>query len=163
MEIIKCTVCKKEKNSNEFGNFHGKLNKSCKTCRAYHNNRWTNNSQGEKVKRKSYYKANKEKFQHRNFKNSILKKYGLSLEKYNQMLADQNNQCAICKNEFELEKNTSNINKLPCVDHCHQTNKVRALLCRRCNIVLGIIESGFIDKAKKYLQVHEIRIKSLID
>lgn len=162
MEIIKCSVCKKEKNSSEFGNFHGRPNKSCKDCRAYHNKRWMNNSQGEKEKRKNYYQANKERHHQRNFRNSILKKYGLPLEKYNQMLADQKNQCAICGIGFEIKKNKSNLNKLPCVDHCHRTNRVRALLCRKCNVFLGTIESGFIDKAREYLRVHEIRIKSLI-
>jgi Recombination endonuclease VII len=161
MNIIKCTICKKEKNSDEFGNFHGRPNKSCKACRVYHNNRWALNSNGSKDQRKNYYKATKAKHQQRNFKNSILKKYGLSLEKYNQMLADQNNQCSICGKEFCLERKKENLTLLPCVDHCHRTNMVRGLLCRMCNVFLGHIETGLIDKAREYLRVHEVRIKSL--
>ena len=44
------------------------------------------------------------------------------------MLVDQNNSCAICKKEIGWEA---------AVDHCHTTNVVRGLLCRKCNLGLG--------------------------
>ena len=52
----------------------------------------------------------------------ILKKYGLSRENYFQLLKDQNGCCKICNNKTELV-----------IDHNHKTNKVRGLLCHRCN------------------------------
>ena len=148
MIIIKCTSCKKEKTENEFSLHNGKRNKQCKKCREYHNNLWKNNPNKYKDKRKDYYKKTKEIHSLRNFKNSILKKYNLTIEQYNEMLLNQLNQCAICETIFSKDN-------LPCVDHCHQTNKVRGLLCRKCNLSLSYVESKFIEKAIRYLQANE--------
>ena len=73
------------------------------------------------------------------------------------MLKDQSNRCAMCDVEFILNGLKTNLNRLPCIDHSHQTNEVRGLLCRMCNIALGYLEAGIIDKAKEYLRVHEMR------
>lgn len=56
-----------------------------------------------------------------------LYKYGLSEEDYSAMLANQAGQCAIC------QRHMSN----PCVDHDHQTGRVRGLLCHHCNVGIG--------------------------
>lgn len=154
MIIIKCTNCKKEKSEEEFSTYNGKRNKQCKKCREYYNNRWALNPNAYTDKRKEYYRNTKEKHQARNFKNTILTKYNLSVDEYNRMLIVQNNKCAICSKEFVLDGSKSNLNKLPCIDHCHQTNKVRGLLCRKCNISLYYIESLLFEKAKEYLRVH---------
>jgi hypothetical protein len=44
----------------------------------------------------------------------LLRDYGLTLEKYNLMLSDQNHKCKICKKD-EVEVGTL------CVDHNHET------------------------------------------
>jgi len=54
--------------------------------------------------------------------------YGLSKEQYQEMLRQQKSSCAICSKAFKQN---------PCVDHDHETNKVRGLLCRKCNSLLG--------------------------
>lgn len=67
----------------------------------------------------------------------LLKKYGLTVDQYNKMLADQNEVCAICKNpETYRDKWDSGIKNLR-VDHDHQTGKVRGLLCSNCNTGIG--------------------------
>lgn len=59
------------------------------------------------------------------------KKFGITLLEYKEILANQNNCCAICgKNESELTMKLA-------VDHDHTTNKVRGLLCANCNRGLG--------------------------
>lgn len=62
--------------------------------------------------------------------NSRYRTYKLNEELFNKMLYNQNNQCAICHNEFKLNKKTF-------IDHNHTTGKVRGLLCPKCNILLG--------------------------
>ena len=64
-----------------------------------------------------------------------LKKYGLTLEQYDSMLKSQNYACKICKEGST--KHPKYKDGSFSVDHCHQTGKVRGLLCTRCNLVLG--------------------------
>lgn len=55
----------------------------------------------------------------------------LSTFDYAKLLVEQNNACAICGIEAtELKRELS-------VDHNHETNKIRGLLCHHCNIGLG--------------------------
>lgn len=56
-----------------------------------------------------------------------LAKYGLTLAQYHLMYEQQDGRCAICFIAHSVL----------CVDHCHKTMRVRALLCQACNKVLG--------------------------
>ena len=64
------------------------------------------------------------------------------------MLNKQNNSCAICK------KNQIDLKKIMSVDHNHQTNKVRGILCHGCNVGIGFFEDNieFLKQAIKYLR-----------
>lgn len=64
-----------------------------------------------------------------------LKKYGLTVEGYNEMLSKQNGVCAICGRE-EYVKRKGVVIPLS-VDHNHKTGKIRGLLCYDCNHGLG--------------------------
>lgn len=55
----------------------------------------------------------------------LLKKYGITLADYNDILNAQNGRCAICL----CKPRTKNL----AVDHNHGTGEVRGLLCYRCN------------------------------
>ncbi len=65
------------------------------------------------------------------------KHYNLSMDKYNEMLAEQGGVCAICKKPetVTLRKKVREL----CVDHCHETGRVRGLLCARCNRGIGYL------------------------
>ena len=72
------------------------------------------------------------------------------------LLEKQNFKCAICgKTETKLNPRTHQPRDLA-VDHCHKTNKVRALLCSGCNLTLGHIDDNIdtlvrmIDYLKKH-------------
>lgn len=73
--------------------------------------------------------------------------YGITLEQYHQMLADQNYRCAICGQEDEVE------GRKLAIDHCHTTGKVRGLLCGKCNRGLGLFydNSKLLQNAISYL------------
>ena len=63
------------------------------------------------------------------FANYILKKYGLTTEQYLQMVSDQDGLCALGCGR-----------KATKIDHCHETGRVRGLLCHPCNVGLGHYE-----------------------
>ncbi len=56
----------------------------------------------------------------------IVYRYNLDLEHYLSI-----NNCEICGKEFDRSI------KEPHVDHCHETNEVRGIVCRNCNQMLG--------------------------
>lgn len=60
---------------------------------------------------------------------NTLRKYGLSSESFDQMLADQGAACAVCR--------TDDPGAYWCVDHDHLTGDVRGILCINCNMGLG--------------------------
>lgn len=74
-------------------------------------------------------------------------KYNITIEYYNEMLAKQNNKCAICG--VDANKCTRKLS----VDHCHKSNKIRGLLCMLCNRAIGNLKDdiNLLDKAKEYL------------
>lgn len=69
------------------------------------------------------------------------------------MLAEQCGLCAICK-QPETAKSRSGEIKPLAVDHDHETNEVRRLLCHNCNIILGVIEVNLdrLDNFMGYLE-----------
>jgi hypothetical protein len=72
----------------------------------------------------------------------------------------QNGLCAICKKPSRLIYNKKrdewNREKL-CVDHNHETGKVRELLCTQCNKALGQLYDSpdLLEIAAKYLRKHQ--------
>lgn len=61
---------------------------------------------------------------------SLRKKYGIALGVFDSLMAAQKGLCAICGDPLQRGHRTH-------VDHDHATHKVRALLCRHCNLILG--------------------------
>lgn len=64
----------------------------------------------------------------------LRKLYGLTIERFNEMRAEQGDACALCGKPLG--------EMLPRVDHCHATGKVRGLVHHRCNLLLGMAEEG---------------------
>lgn len=74
--------------------------------------------------------ANLEKFQRRELGQRLRRLYGITLERYDEMFAAQGRSCAICrKSEWKP--------RFWHVDHCHNTRRVRGILCSGCNIMLA--------------------------
>lgn len=89
--------------------------------------------------------ANPDKVWLRNRK-SLLRRYGLTLEAYNALLADQDFRCAICRTQEPGKMSWQ-------IDHCHSSGRVRGLLCIRCNTGLGHFRDSpeLLQAAKEYL------------
>lgn len=68
-------------------------------------------------------------------RHNLKKNHNITIEQYNQMVIDQEQVCALCGNNDPKTKN-NNWN----IDHNHNTNKIRGLLCMSCNTSLGHYE-----------------------
>lgn len=142
--MIKCTQCFIEKPKECFSPEKVKKNgvKSyCKECaKKYHKIRYTNDPEGQRQRSREYRKKIKEdspkKLFEANRKTKLKRDYNLTLEQYDLMLKEQNGVCFIC--------NQPPSKKLLAVDHCHKTNKVRKLLCSKCNTALGLVNDDII-------------------
>jgi len=80
----------------------------------------------------------------------LLKKYGITLTKYNELLKAQKGRCASCG----ADRSDQRVATLH-VDHCHSTGKVRGLLCTNCNQGIGKLGdnvSGLLDAVHYLLQ-----------
>jgi len=64
-----------------------------------------------------------------------LRRHGLTLDQYQALFKEQGGVCAMCKTP-ERTKRFGRVQHL-CVDHDHETGRVRGLLCVNCNKVLG--------------------------
>lgn len=77
--------------------------------------------------------------------------YDLSKDDFYLMLEKQGGKCAICRSEDPKNKKG-----VFYVDHCHETGKVRGLLCHKCNYVLGVFRDqvALFYNAIEYLKRH---------
>lgn len=101
---------------------------------------------------KAYREANPDLFKHKH----LLSSFGITLERYREMHDTQNGVCAICeKPETVVRKGKL----LPlAVDHCHDSNEVRGLLCVKCNQAIGQMEDDIdrLYRAIEYIKRHRL-------
>lgn len=50
------------------------------------------------------------------------------------MLRRQRGKCALCRKQVETATRRRNFS----VDHCHETGRIRGILCQRCNQILAL-------------------------
>ena len=84
------------------------------------------NAEEYNARAKAYRAANPDKVRSFNLK----KTYGITLDQFNDLFRSQGDKCAICRSDASNGKNWH-------VDHCHQTEKVRGILCHPCNLMIG--------------------------
>ena len=129
----------------------------CKNCVKARNNKYRAEHPEEARARHKKYRAehheehcayNKKHYaEHREEARAIalMCNYGITIEEYDNMFAAQNGICAICGKPQN--------GKRLFVDHNHETDKVRGLLCQNCNIALGHMgdDAQLLIKAIDYL------------
>lgn len=82
-------------------------------------------------------------------------KYGITWEDVLSMYKSQDGKCAICNRDIRLDSGgVKNHPDIYCIDHCHETGKVRGLLCHDCNRGLGLFRDSIpnLSKAVEYLE-----------
>ena len=90
---------------------------------------------------KQYVKDNKVIINKKKWLWHIGKQYDISEDDYLFLLKNQDGACAIC-GDIPMYRLV--------VDHNHATGKVRGLLCRQCNLLLGLLGDD-VDKAKSVI------------
>ena len=123
METKLCRGCGKTKNRSEFykrWNRPGGIQSKCKEC--------------QNSKRSGYYKPNEK----------IRQQLKISDELYEELM--KNDSCQICGTPL-IDMNKDNRTKerhgnKKCIDHCHETKKIRGVLCTRCNTGLGLFKDN---------------------
>ncbi len=82
---------------------------------------------------------------------ALHRNYGLSREEYIELLAKQNGRCPICERKLTKIQ----------VDHDHETGEIRALLCPRCNTLLGLARDtpDLLERAAKFLKSRAVEIR----
>lgn len=95
---------------------------------------WAANFRPKKlISDRDYYERNHDVIREQQVWNRLLLRYGVTREQYENMLEAQNGTCGICKEPCKTGQRL-------CVDHDHETGQVRGLLCRACNVHLGVVE-----------------------
>ena len=75
--------------------------------------------------------------------------FELSFEDYKKLIGKQKGVCEICSKKDN--------NRALTIDHCHKTNKVRGLLCKKCNTAIGMLadDKELVKKAYNYLKKYD--------
>lgn len=102
--------------------------------------------------RKAFRDRDPERYRVQLLRAALRRLYGITLEQYEQMLAEQSGRCAICGNFPPPSKRSNRLS----VDHDHNTGEIRGLLCHRCNIAISGFEHQpeLVFSAYAYLNRH---------
>ncbi len=145
-----CPNCQTEKPRSEFYNNRSKpdgLQDYCKPCQRKCVKRWDDANADRISARQAAWALENPRLVKRSAFLQCLRRHGLDEAQYNALLSAQASVCAIC----ELPCPTGN--RLA-IDHCHITNRIRGLLCVRCNTAIGLLKDNveILQRASEYLK-----------
>ena len=154
-------VCRKCNTEKDLTEFYVKSNTTyCKQCIKVVNKGWElKNKDRVREYRTEWHRQQRKKkpgcfliYERR----KTLKKFGKTVEWFDQTLKDQNGGCAICESPETGMHQCGRVASLA-IDHNHETGKVRGLLCRLCNHALHKLDKdhSWAMKALAYLQKHD--------
>lgn len=128
---------------------------------------YANNRERILLKQKEYYARNRERCKEvnrlwraanmtpeLNRERQLKHRYGISVAEYNRLFEKQGGKCALCNN---VNGHMFHRTRLQ-VDHCHETGRVRGLLCTGCNRGLHILEDGGLKKIRKILKYLGVKL-----
>jgi hypothetical protein len=132
---VTCLRCGKTKTWNDMTKnvrSHGGRRKQCKVC----------SNEVARIR----YDSNFEKYQDENRRRYLKRKYGITQEEYLVLVEAHDGRCAIC----HQPPNKGSL----VVDHCHDSGKVRGLLCISCNRSIGGLGDSVegVMRAVRYLE-----------
>lgn len=143
----KCTKCGIDRPKTEYfkrSDSKDGLNAWCKPCKKVYDQSYSAENKDKLLERhraykaadpdrwkaygQEYYQANKDKMKSQSRVARLKLNYGIDESVVAEMMASQNNNCAICLKDITDRAK---------VDHNHKTGEVRGLLCSPCNTSLG--------------------------
>jgi hypothetical protein len=88
---------------------------------------------------------------------ALKKRYGITLEQYNEMAAAQRGKCAICGLDPSTVEDWPPHHRVLHVDHDHTTGAIRSLLCNHCNRAVGFLrdDASLAEKVRDYIRSHQ--------
>lgn len=150
-----CTQCKQEKPLNDF--FRRRVNgretyrSNCKECSTTAARQWMQDHP-EMVRHRG--KQRSAKYHRNHLSIGYWARMGLNFteEDFFAMWDAQVHKCALCG-----EKPSLFLKKRFPLDHDHETGKVRAIICHRCNLIVGLVEHepDLVEKALRYIAKHK--------
>jgi Recombination endonuclease VII len=139
----KCNKCEEVKRFDDF--FKDKNNKTdghysvCKPCKLARTESW-------RTENKDKYNATMRAYNKRHYRKLHLSRYELTVEQYEAMIWEQGGKCKICQADPKGARPLV-------VDHCHNSKRVRGLLCYGCNRAISILDKPeLLKKAIAYLK-----------
>lgn len=131
-DLRKCSKCGIVKSADRFS---GTKSKSyCKDCvNVYGRAHYRRNAEKSKAKATKWKEEHRDRAKYIRWRCQLKLLYGITIEKYEEMLKDQNGLCYIC-NKQETRKGRLNLS----VDHNHTTKQIRKLVCSKCNVGIGM-------------------------
>jgi hypothetical protein len=112
---------------------------------AYRKEYYAKNAEKAKARTREYYRDNRDAVIAYERSRQLKRRYGITVEDYDRMLEGQGGVCALCKE-------TCSKGTRLCVDHDHDSGRVRGLLCDSCNRGLGRAEAIGLDKINEYVR-----------
>lgn len=141
-----CKICERELPLSEFGPNKAMrlgLKRECKKCLSEKAMRWV------------------DKNPDRALNAHLRRRFGITLDDYNAILADQGGVCAVCGKPPVIystpggrRRQGRQVKPRLVVDHDHETGKVRGLLCVLCNRGIGFLQDNpeILRQALEYLE-----------
>lgn len=142
-----CSRCKLPKDNSEFCKDKSRsdgLNHRCNMCNKIH---------VQEIAKKQKKQFGKVGYRRMRRKYELAHYYGITEDEFQIMVDKQNNVCAICKQNPE---------QYLAIDHCHDTGKIRGLLCRKCNSAIGLFNEDVdrLTSALEYIRKKKINSTS---
>jgi len=132
-----CSKCKRELPESAFSKPYidkkGRTYKRsyCKECNRLHCKEYDQkNKQGRNERLRKWRKKNPIKAHDADRRKNLQRNYGLSTSQYQDLKEECKGKCSLCGMYTPTLE----------LDHNHKTKRIRGFLCRKCNLLLGLIE-----------------------
>lgn len=133
MMTKRCTDCGEQKPTTDFSRSGKYLRSYCKPCSNERSRRYGQENRDRRNERlREWRRRNPDLAKAKDERARLGRKYGLTPAAVDAMAAAQGGRCLLCERS----------DRTLVVDHCHATGRVRGLLCRSCNTLLGQVEAA---------------------